>query len=176
MCFVHHSTQCMLFGQWLVGLAPRARWTRPKVRKPTPIMRSPSKNKIQFFWTRLPTSLDGFNSSLAQSADELWSCKGLQEKWRTQDLKDIKQNLHKFFEQLENSFFGSIPDDLETFRSKPQLQGSSLWNKQKRHLLTGWKLVVTGGHIDRLDKKSPKLSFQICRFQSWSAFHEFRTE
>jgi len=49
----------------------------------------PPKPKIVFFilTKRLAESVEGLNSSLAQSPDELSDCKVLQEKWRTRDLK-----------------------------------------------------------------------------------------
>ena len=53
-----------------------------KVRKPPPIMMSPTSNpkpKTKSFiliqTRRLAESVDGLNSSLAQSAGELWNCK-----------------------------------------------------------------------------------------------------
>jgi len=64
----------------------KARWvgdqgqvTLPKnVRKPAPIMTFPTKNKLKpknvfkISTKRLPESVGGFNSSLVQSAGELW--------------------------------------------------------------------------------------------------------
>jgi len=49
------------------------------------------KHKTKKFFsilsTRLGQSVEGLNSSLAQSPGELQDCKALQEKWRTRDWK-----------------------------------------------------------------------------------------
>jgi len=65
-----------------------------KIRKNTPVFDAPprktqTQNEINFFFsiwtTRLAESVEGLNSSLAQSPGELQDCKALQEKWRTRD-------------------------------------------------------------------------------------------
>jgi len=63
-------------------------------RKYTVIVTSSAENhtpKTKTFFSistrRLAESVDGLNSSLAQSTGELWRCKALQKKWRTRDLK-----------------------------------------------------------------------------------------
>ena len=59
--------------------------------------RKPHRNRKSFFsilTTRLAESVEGLNSSLAQSPGELQDCKVLQEKWRTRDLKGFEELIH----------------------------------------------------------------------------------
>jgi len=49
--------------------------------------KSEAKKFFSISTRRLAESAEGLNSSVAQSADELQHCKGLQNKWRKQDLK-----------------------------------------------------------------------------------------
>jgi len=44
-----------------------------------------TKNLFSILTTRLPESVEGLNSSLAQSPGELQDCKALQEMWRMRD-------------------------------------------------------------------------------------------
>jgi len=44
-----------------------------------------TKNFFSNLIPRLAESVEGLNSSVAQSTRELWDCKALQEKWRTRD-------------------------------------------------------------------------------------------
>ena len=62
-----------------LSLKPRAWWCHPKMREPTPIMTSLTKNEnfktflfLNIETTRLSASLEGLNSPLAQSTGELW--------------------------------------------------------------------------------------------------------
>jgi len=54
--------------------------------------KNPPKQKSVFsiLPTRLAESVEGSNSSLAQSPGELYDCKVLQEKWRTRNLSTIE--------------------------------------------------------------------------------------
>ena len=61
-----------------------------KVAKNTPTCGVPIENEKVFFsisTTRLAESVEGLNSSLAQSPGELQDCKALQETWFSWDLK-----------------------------------------------------------------------------------------
>jgi len=59
--------------------------------KPTPLMMSPTKEleiqKFPIFFYPSQTTHHILNSSLAQSPDELWSCKVMAKKWLTEVLK-----------------------------------------------------------------------------------------
>jgi len=63
-------------------------------RKHAPIMMLPTENikpKTKLFFSissrRFAESVDGLNSSLAQSAGELWRCKAWTKKWPAQDIE-----------------------------------------------------------------------------------------
>ena len=103
-CFVHNfgyryarksfkgSKDAKRMAQW-VGVQGR-----PKKSKNTPTCGSPPREppteyeKKNFsIWTRrLAESVEGLNSSPAQSPGKLQDCKALQKKWLAQDLKGFK--------------------------------------------------------------------------------------
>jgi len=70
-----------------IGLGPRVRWRNPKKPKPARLWRDPQhlKSKTSHFFNRnckTSASLEGWDSSLAQSPGELCWGQLLQEKWR----------------------------------------------------------------------------------------------
>jgi len=66
-----------------------------KVKKHDPIMTSPTKKKPKTKWIFIKSELEDFpnplNSSLAQSAGELWCCKVLQKQWHLCHLRKTTQ-------------------------------------------------------------------------------------